>query len=154
MTEEHLGHRRIERRVESRDAVPSDTPISFEFVLRYPAAQQREIDAEAAQLLAGGGRPRSREEAATTRAVDDADVARVREVAEHAGLAVGAVDAHARSIQLTGTAAAVNALFHITLVNVRAGSQTWRDYDGELRTPPELNAIVEAVLGLATTPVA
>ncbi len=140
--------------MESQTALPRDAPVSFELVLRYSPATQRERDLESARLLAGERPTKSREAAIAAGAADAKDVERVRSFAERAGLTVDSVNQETRSIHVTGAAGTVNDLFHITLMESHGGGSSWRDYDGQAIMPPELAPIVEEVLGLSTRPVA
>jgi hypothetical protein len=141
--------------VESRTPVPPDTIVSFELVLRYPIAHQTGIDAEAKRLLSGAPPVSTRDPAvAAARRADPADVERVRTVAAHEGLNVESVDVQTRAMRLSGKAHVVNRWFGITLMECRAGSTSWREYDGELRIPAGLTPPVEAILGVSTSPAA
>ena len=148
MTEE-AGHTRATR----CEIVSPETRVDFELILRYAAAQQARLDAEAERLLAGHPRePRS--QAIASRSADTADVDRVRAVVEKAGLTAGGVDLETRRIAVSGPAARVNALFRITLETYTAATGSWRDFEGTFELPPELQGVVVAVLGLSTKAVA
>lgn len=135
------------------EVVSPDARIDFEVILRYPAARQARLAAEAERLLAGHPRE-SRDEAVASRSADAADAERVRTVVEHAGLTTGHVDLASRRIALSGPAARVNALFRITLEMCAAPAGPYRDFEGTFELPAELEGIVVAVLGLSTKAVA
>jgi hypothetical protein len=153
VTDEPRGYRLDAHRVESRTPVPPDAIVSFELVLRYPIAHQIEIDAQTTRLLSGVPSVSTRDPAvAAARRADPADIERVRTVAAHAGFNVESVDMQTRSMHLSGEAHVVNRWFGITLMECRAGSTSWRDYDGELQIPAALRPLVEAILGVSTSP--
>ena len=154
MSDGHVRHRTEQPQAESRTAIPPATRVSFSLVLRYPAVKQRALDDEAARLLAGARPATTREAAASARAADPRDLDRVRSFCEKSGLTIDAIHAYARTIHVSGDAATVNALFHIVLIDARAGSTEWREFDGELRIPGELKPAIDAVLGLSTKPLA
>jgi hypothetical protein len=154
MSDPHVGHRTEHAQAESRTAIPPATRVSFSLVLRYPVVKQRALDDEAARLLAGARPATTREAAASARAADPRDLDRVRSFCEKSGLTIDGIHADSRTIHVSGDAATVNALFHIVLIDARAGSTEWREYDGELRIPGELKPAIEAVLGLSTKPLA
>ena len=154
MSDGHVRHRMEQPQAESRTAIPPATRVSFSLVLRYPPLKQRALDDEAARLLAGVRPATTREAAASVRAADPRDLDQVRSFCEKSGLTIDAIDADSRTIHVSGNAATVNALFHIVLIGARAGSTEWREYDGELHIPGELNPAIEAVLGLSTKPLA
>jgi hypothetical protein len=150
-----IGHVRREQRVESRIPIPPAAPVSFEVVLRYAPSRQAEIDDEARRLLSGG-RPEASRAAATgaAREADPADIQQIRDFAAAQELTVESVDRGSRIVRLRGDAATVNRLWGVTLVECRAGSESWREYDGQPRVPSAIADIVEATLGLSTKPVA
>ncbi|MCU1320761.1 MAG: Sedolisin [Acidobacteriaceae bacterium] len=55
-------------------------------------------------------------------------------------------------LQLTGTAAAMQKAFGITLTQQTAGGVTYRTREGAIQIPAELSGVVEAVLGLDNRP--
>lgn len=78
----------------------------------------------------------------------------VRAFASEYGLAVvpGTPAPGSRIIKLTGTAAAMQKAFGISLVHKAVASTTYRTREGDITLPAELSGSVEAVLGLDNRP--
>jgi kumamolisin len=95
-----------------------------------------------------------RSELATYFGASAADLATVSAFAQTHGLEVGRQNAAGASVQLTGTVAAVNDAFGVTLslFEDKAG-QSYRGREGEIHVPVQLADIVEGVFGLDVRPV-
>lgn len=83
---------------------------------------------------------------------DPAAVRQVRAFAKESGLTVEQVQLDRRTVQLSGTAAAIEAAFGVTLMEARMPSGVCRVQKGGIQLPRSLAASVEAVLGLDTRP--
>jgi Pro-kumamolisin, activation domain len=153
MSDARISRSHDDPRAESRTPIPPGTIVSFEMVLRYPSSSAAAIRDERERLLAGARSPHAGDDGQVIRGADPADIDRVRAFAKEAHLKIESVNRDARSIQLSGEARTVNAVFGITLMECRSDSKEWREYDGELRIPSELTSIVESTLGLSTKPV-
>jgi kumamolisin len=85
-------------------------------------------------------------------AADPSDVERVRRFAQEGGLEVVAVHRPARSIRLSGAAAAMQAAFGVTLGAYEAAGVHYRGREGAVFVPEHLDGVVTAVLGLDNRP--
>jgi kumamolisin len=96
----------------------------------------------------------SRTEYARTYAADPADLRQVRAFAKEFGLTVVPTpnEAARRTIQLTGTAAAMQKAFGVQLKTATIDGTRCRVREGEIQIPASLAGIVVAVLGLDTRP--
>lgn len=83
---------------------------------------------------------------------DPAAVRQLRTFARESGLTVKQVQLDRRTVQLSGTVAAIEAAFGVTLVETRMQSGACRMQRGGIQLPRLLAASVEAVLGLDTRP--
>lgn len=77
-----------------------------------------------------------------------ADLERVEQFAKASGLRVGEVSTERRSVQLSGSAGAMEQAFGVTLKRYRHGKRTFRGRTGPIHVPQALEGIVEAVFGL------
>jgi kumamolisin len=94
----------------------------------------------------------SREEFAVAHGADAADFSAVRAFANAHGLQVLQEHAARRTVVLSGTAAQFCAAFAVQLHRMGLAGGAYRGRTGEIRLPPELDGIVEAVLGLDNRP--
>lgn len=96
------------------------------------------------------------QELASAYGADPADVALVTDVATRAGATVDSTDLASRRVQVSGTAATLEALFGTTLSRARVEhhgeTREVRVRAGALHVPAELDGVVTAVLGLDTRP--
>lgn len=83
---------------------------------------------------------------------DPAELAAVARFATGAGLRVLQQDAGRRSVVVEGTVEQMSRAFGVSLGRYEAEGVTYRGREGEVTVPPELDAIVEAVLGLDNRP--
>lgn len=108
-----------------------------------------------AASLASGDRSRgfmTREEFAQTHGADTADLSKLRAFATTYGLVVVQEHTARRTVVLSGTAAQFCTAFGVQLKHVSHANGTYRGRSGEILIPPELDGIVEAVLGLDNRP--
>ncbi len=85
---------------------------------------------------------------------DPAAVRAVRAFAKQFGLAVepGSPAPGQRSVQISGSASAIQTAFAVTLQQVAHEGETYRVREGPIQLPEELKGMVEAVLGLDDRP--
>jgi kumamolisin len=99
--------------------------------------------------------PLSREAFAASYGADPAAIDRVHAFAAQHGLHVEEASAARRTVRLSGAAADVGAAFGVTLNDViEADGRHYHVPDREPTLPSDLQAEVEAVLGLDSRPVA
>ena len=77
-----------------------------------------------------------------------ADIDGITAFAKQYGLEVGSVDAAARSIALSGSAAQMEAAFGVQLGHYHDAAQTFRGRSGEITVPAAAGAAIEGVFGL------
>jgi len=80
------------------------------------------------------------------------DVARVRRFARNNQLSVVRVDQAARSVQLSGTAAAIESAFGVELGTYQTAAHVVRGRSGPIYVPQWLAPVVRGVFGLDTRP--
>jgi kumamolisin len=107
-------------------------------------------------------RPRDRrylsaQDAAAAFGASRADLQAVEQFAGAHGLKVVRVNQAARSVKLSGTAAAINGAFGVELrrfarADARASDIPYRSHTGGVHVPAELAPIVQAVIGLDNQP--
>jgi kumamolisin len=87
-------------------------------------------------------------------AADPDAVKRVRSFAKEFGLTVekGTPEPGQRTVKLTGTVAAMQKAFDVSLAERSMAGVTYRVREGAIRLPAELDGAVEAVLGLDNRP--
>jgi kumamolisin len=116
--------------------VSAGAPVELTLTVRHPA-------------LPAHGRPSTRAQLARAHAVDPDDTAAVQRVLARFGLTVGDVSPLTGSINVTGTAAQIEAAFAPRLGVYRsAGGQEFRGREGELEVPRALRDVVVGVFGL------
>jgi len=96
----------------------------------------------------------SREEFASTRGADPADIEKVVDFAHESGLTVVRADAARRSVVLAGTVADFSRAFQVELRKFEHSSGSYRGRTGPVYIPQELSGVVTAVLGLDNRPAA
>jgi kumamolisin len=136
--------------VEHLGPVDPDERIEVTVVLRRRA--------ELPQSLVEGPDTVSVDELASQFGADPADVERARAVFEAAGLVVDDVDAGSRRMSVSGSAAALSAVFGAELSRTRTTDQRGRRVEHRsradaLHVPAALGDVVIAVLGLDNRPV-
>jgi len=119
--------------------------------------RRRDAPGLAARVAAMGARDPaathlSRGEFARRHGAEAADLAAVRTFAGAHGLVVVQEDAARRTVVLSGTVAQFSAAFRVQLQQMVHAGGTFRGRTGGIMLPPELNGIVEAVLGLDSRP--
>ncbi len=80
------------------------------------------------------------------------EVAEVERFAADSGLRVARADAAARTVTLTGTAAAFSDAFGVALTHYERGGTRYRGREGAITVPKELGGVVVGVLGLDDRP--
>lgn len=131
------------------------TPVPDE-TLRVSVVLKRRADLPVISMESGAGRFLSHSQFHPTYGANDADINKVVDFADTAGLTVIEKDAGKRRVVLSGTARKLEAAFGAKLVQYRAmnsGSE-YRGRTGTLSIPIELRDIVLAVLGFDARPVA
>lgn len=131
--------------------------VNFTLVLRPPPGDQTlELLQESGAILPRERHYPTREEYAQAHGADPADVAKVLQFAAQYDLKVDSVNKAARSVLMSGTAAAICQAFNLDLfVYQGAGPQSVQHYRGRtgpIYIPAELEGIVEAVMGLDDRP--
>src|SRR5271156_5423487 len=123
--------------------VDRDKPLTVTILLRRRA-----------ELPHPGGSPLrvERSEFSDSYGANPADVGEVESFAKENDLTVGNVDLAARTISLSGSAAAFAEAFEVRLGRYRRGELEYQGRDGEVHVPPNLQGIVTGVLGLDDRP--
>lgn len=125
--------------------VPDAETIQFSVVVR---ARQGAPDlSEAARNAAATGNFLSREELAEAAAPDPADVRAIEEYAERNGLTVEGTDPVTRRVKLSGSAAAVQQAFGVSLDRYEHQGTTFRGRTGPVLVPEHLADVIVGVLG-------
>lgn len=96
--------------------------------------------------------PLTREAFAEAHGASSADIAAVKSFADAHQLTVASADAARRTVILSGTVENFSAAFGVELQNFEHESGAYRGRDGAVNLPPELQDIVQAVLGLDNRP--
>ncbi|GGC66572.1 S53 family peptidase [Undibacterium terreum] len=94
----------------------------------------------------------TREEFAAAHGASASDIAAIKAFAELHQLVLVATDAAQRSMILSGTAAAMNKAFGVTLEEYEHPDGTYRGRVGHVSVPADIAAIVEGVFGLDDRP--
>jgi kumamolisin len=94
----------------------------------------------------------SRDEFAASFGADPADVDAIRAFAAAHHLEVGQVNLSARTISLSGTAAAMSGAFGVELRRYRHPEGEYRGREGVITLPTDIAGIVEGVFGLDNRP--
>ena len=131
-------------------AVDPNEPIEVSVLVR-PQTADESLD----ERLARGAPPLSREDYAARYGASAHDLAAVQHFARSHNLAVVEADAGRRTVVLRGSASAMSSAFGVRLQRfVAADGTTFRAHDGPIYVVPELDGIVQTVLGLDSRPVA
>jgi kumamolisin len=95
----------------------------------------------------------SREEYAASFGISDADLQRIQEFAQRAGLTVRDTNRTRRTVVLAGTVAQMNAAFGVNLQDYQLpDGSSYRGRSGVAKVPADLAGIIETVLGLDNRP--
>jgi kumamolisin len=133
--------------VKSGPADPNER-LQVTVVLRSRAASHApKLD----ELIARGEHV-SREEYAARYGADPADVEKVLEFSSNYGLASVAVDMGARTVKLTGRAAAFSQAFSVELATYEHPGGRYRGRTGAVSVPQEVAGVIVAVHGLDNRP--
>jgi kumamolisin len=96
----------------------------------------------------------SREDFEARYGASEDDVAAVKKFAKAHGLGVDAASAGRRTVEVSGTAAQINAAFGVELKHYAGHGHDYMSHEGAASVPAELGGVVEDVLGLDTRPLA
>ena len=138
----------------ARDLAPADSTERMEVTVIVRCRAAGDLKSRVASLASGNRSPNfmSREEFAKAHGAEAADLSAVRAFANAHGLQVLQEHAARRTVVLSGTVAQFCAAFAVQLHRMGHAGGTYRGRTGEIRLPPELDGIVEAVLGLDNRP--
>jgi kumamolisin len=136
-------------------AAPQQEIIKVTVHLRGRGQQQLERHlAQAAQAPADAGQHLTRDEFAEQHGARPADITAVRRFAAGHDLNVVAVHPERRTVELSGTVAAMNSAFGVDMGLHQAATGVYRARSGSIQVPKDLAPALVAVLGLDTRPVA
>ncbi len=137
----HTGQHRVLGKTEPQQS------IKVSVIVR----RRQPLDLQALQ-----GRRLSRQEFADNYAADPKSFQAVREFAQQHGLTVdeAASSPERRTIVLEGTVEAMEKAFGVSLEDHEYRGQRFRSYSGTISLPQEHSAMIEAVLGLDSKPIA
>jgi kumamolisin len=127
-------------------ALSPKEPVSVTVYLRKPAGQPELPDPDRADLGLVPVVPDA--ELAAAYGADQADIDRVIEFAQRAGLTVTDSSAIKRSVTVKGPADKIQKAFGVQLRRYRAAGEVFRGRTGPVNVPEGLADIVEAVFGL------
>jgi kumamolisin len=96
----------------------------------------------------------SREDYEARYGAADADISTVQAFAKAHGLTTDAAHAGRRTVEISGTAAAVNAAFGVRLEHYTGHGHDYMGHEGPASVPAELGGVVEDVVGLDNRPLA
>jgi kumamolisin len=136
-------------------AAPPQEIIKVTVHLRGRGQQQLERRlASSAQAPANARRHLTRDEFAELHGARPADITAVRRFAAGHDLNVVAVYPERRTVELSGTVAAMNSAFGVDLGLHQAATGVYRGRSGSIQVPKDLAPALVAVLGFDTRPVA
>ncbi|MGA8332036.1 MAG: protease pro-enzyme activation domain-containing protein, partial [Mycobacterium sp.] len=136
-------------------AAPPQEVIKVTVHLR--GRRQEQLDSHLAQLAkapAGAGQHLTREEFAEQYGARPADIAAVRRFAATHDLSVVSVHPERRTVELSGTVAAMSSAFGVDLGLHQSATAVYRGRSGAIHVPKDLAPAIVAVLGLDTRPAA
>jgi kumamolisin len=138
---------------EDQGAVEDGAQLSVTVYLRPNPDAQKPFDVvEEALKPPSQRRYLSADEARQVYGASDADIEAVKAFAASQGLEVERVNQAARSVKLSGTAAAIRSAFGVELRRYSAHGVTYRSYTGHVQVPADLESVVQAVVGLDNRP--
>jgi kumamolisin len=124
--------------------------VDATIVVRRPAASAQ----TAAGLLSGRRPEQTREEMEQLLAADPSDMEAVAGFARQFGLRVVEESPPKRMVRVEGTVRQMNAAFGVDLAYfVRPAGAPFLSYNGPVRLPSTVSAVVSAVLGLQREPI-
>jgi kumamolisin len=136
-------------------AAPPQEIIKVTVHLRGRGQQQLERNlARSAQAPTNAQRHLTRDEFAEQHGARPADINAVRKFAAGHDLNVVAVHPERRTVELSGTVAAMNSAFGVDLGLHQAATGVYRGRSGSIQVPKDLAPALVAVLGFDTRPVA
>ena len=130
----------------------SDRAERLEVTVLVRRSAADDLQKKVKDLVAGGRSHISREEFAKRYGAAAADMTAVKKFAEKHGLAVVEEDASRRTVVLSGKVAQFNQAFGVDLQQFEYEGGSYRGRTGAVQLPPELNDVVEGVLGLDNRP--
>jgi kumamolisin len=138
----------------ARTLAPAESTERMEVSVVVRRRAAREMRSRVTSLASGDRslNVMSRDEFAKAHGAEASDLSVVRGFANAHGLAVLEEHAARRTVVLSGTVAQFCAAFSVRLHRMAHAGGTYRGRTGEIRLPPELDGIVEAVLGLDNRP--
>jgi len=136
-------------------AAPQQEIIKVTVHLRGRGQQQLDRHlAQLAQAPADARQHLTREEFAEKHGAQPADITAVRRFAAGHDLNVVAVYPERRTVELSGTVAAMNSAFGVDLGLHQSATSVYRARSGSIHVPKDLAPAIVAVLGFDTRPVA
>jgi kumamolisin len=147
------SERSIPQGAQDRGKVQDDAQLSVTVYLRPDPAAERPFDVEEE----AGKRPSERRylsavDAAKAFGAASEEIDAVEAFAASHGLTVERVNQAARSVKLSGSAAALSGAFGVELRSFTHEGVTYHSHTGAVQLPAELAPIVQAVLGLDNRP--
>jgi kumamolisin len=128
------------------------SPASLTTVTIYLRPRNQEELQQRLQQLPHTSEQLTPEQFAERYGADPADIDRVRNFAQRHGFRVIETDPARRSVQLSGSVAAMESAFGVQLHDYRHQGSTYRLRQGPVYLPAELQGIVTAVFGLDDRP--
>lgn len=138
----------------ARALAPAEPTERMEVSVIVRCRAAKELQTRAASWASGdrSGEFMSREEFARVHGAEESDFAAVASFAQANGLSVLQQHAARRTMILSGTVGQFCAAFDVQLHHMSHAGGTYRGRTGEIKLPPELHGLVEAVLGLDNRP--
>jgi kumamolisin len=127
------------------------SPVNPDEQLRVTLLLRRRGGAERPEPRSGMS-PVSRSDFAALYGADPEDISKVTDFAAAYGLQVTGVQAAARTVSLTGSAAAFSAAFQVELRHYEVNGEDYRGREGVVTVPANLDGIVIGVFGLDDRP--
>ena len=133
--------------------VAGDEPVRFDVLVRRRKLTDEAANAILAPLASDRRRHLIRDEFRNHFGSDPTELEKVAQVLRHYGVRAVETDTAKRTITFIGTASAVSEAFRAQLVRYSVpGKPAYRAYQGALLIPAEIADLVEAVVGLDSTP--
>lgn len=112
------------------------------------------LQAHLDKIMTGTAEPLSRHDYTTFHATSNRHLQKVHYFADNNSMKVVSVDANAHRMILAATVAQANVAFGVTQQTFNHPDGSYRGHTGPIHLPPELDGIVNAVLGLDNRPIA
>jgi kumamolisin len=136
---------------------PAPQQEVIKVTLHLRGRRQQQLDRHLAQLAKAPADARqhlTREEFAQQYGARPADIAAVRRFAANHDLSVVSVHPERRTVELSGTVAAMSSAFGVDLGLHQSATGVYRGRTGSIHVPKDLAPAIVAVLGIDTRPVA